>query len=239
MDASRPLIGITPGYDESNRMIFVKDGYYQGIIKAGGMAAVLPLTTEQHILDEFIKRCDGFLICGGPDLDAKFYGESNMPYNGQISPYRDEMEIYIVKNAIERRKPLLGICRGIQVINAAMGGTLYQDIGAQLKGIQIVKHSQDAPKWYPFHEIHIEKGSKVWESFSADRIRVNSFHHQAVKEVAPGFKPTSWTSDGIIESIEYDGHLFAVGVQWHPELMWEKDAIYLKLFEDFVRRAAG
>ncbi|AUS98301.1 peptidase C26 [Clostridium thermosuccinogenes] len=235
---ARPIIGITPGYDEKGEKIFVKDGYYNGIIKAGGLPSILPLTDEEAVLEEFFGICGGFLLCGGPDMDARRFGEENLPCNGEISPLRDSMEIYIAKRAIELGKPVFGICRGIQVMNVALGGTLYQDISSQNRDRRVLKHSQDAPKWYPTHEIFIEEGTKVWRAFMKEKADVNSFHHQAVKDVASGFRVTSRTSDGMVESIEYEGHPFAVGVQWHPEVMWEKNDLHLELFREFVRQAS-
>jgi putative glutamine amidotransferase len=150
----------------------------------------------------------------------------------------DSLELYLARKAVELGIPVLGICRGIQVINVAFGGTLYQDIQAQVRDREVIKHSQSAPVWYPTHEIIIDKSSKVSEAFGSERAVINSFHHQAVKEPASEFKVTSRASDGIIESIEYCGDLFAVGVQWHPELMWQEDRIHLRLFENFVKAAA-
>ena len=144
------------------------------------------------------------------------------------------MELLIAKKAIEMNKPILGICRGIQIMNVAMGGTLYQDIYLQNKENNILKHSQSAPKWYPSHEISIKKDSWVWKSFMKGKSRVNSFHHQAVKEQAEGFEVTARTPDGIIESIEYINNRFCVGVQWHPELMWQKNIEFLNLFKELV-----
>lgn len=237
MNNYKPLIGVTPWYDYKKSLTYIKKGYLEGILKAGGLPILIPAAADDTVLEEFIDRCDGFLVSGGPDVDAKYYGEDNMPYNGDISPYRDYIEIFIAKKAVEYNKPIFGICRGIQVINVAMGGTLYQDIGSQVKDREVIKHSQAAPRWYPTHDILIEKGSKVWQSFKGDCVGVNSFHHQAVRDAAPGFVVTSRAPDGIIESIEHCSHRFAVGVQWHPELMWEEDAAHLKLFEDFVMAA--
>lgn len=243
----RPLIGITPAYSYDEEKIYINDGYMEAVNRAGGLAILLPLTDDEDMMLEFVKRCDGFLLSGGPDIDAKYYNENNMSINGKISPLRDVMEIYIVKKAFETRKPIFGICRGIQILNVAMGGTLYQDINTQLKEQPILKHSQDAPKWYPFHEIYIKKDSIVQEAFKTNIARVNSFHHQAVKDVAPGFEITSKAPDGVIESIEYGGQYvdeyndkpFMIGVQWHPEIMWKKDMVYLKIFEYFISEAKG
>ncbi len=232
----RPLIGITPAYSYDEEKIYINNGYMEAVNRAGGLAVLLPLTDNDSLIMDFIKRCDGFLISGGPDTDAKYYGENNLVYNGTISPLRDVMEIHIVKKAFKAKKPMLGICRGIQILNVAMGGTLYQDINSQIKGENILKHSQSAPRWYPVHEIYIERDSIIWETFKTEIARVNSFHHQAVKDIAPGFMATSKAADGVIESIEYieKQKQFAVGVQWHPEIMWKKDATYLKIFEHFI-----
>jgi len=233
LEKFKPFIGVTPGFNYKKEKLYIKNGYMQGIIEAGGVPVLIPVTEDETILGEIVERLDGFLITGGPDIDAKYFGEQNMPYNGEISPYRDLLEIEITRKALEANKPVFGICRGIQVMNAAMGGTLYQDIGKQVGG-DVLKHSQAAPVWYPTHDINIDAGSKVWYSFGRDTVRVNTFHHQAIKDVAPGFAATSRTADGIIESIEHQKHVFAVGVQWHPELMWQEDRMFLKLFEDFV-----
>jgi putative glutamine amidotransferase len=239
LKSSRPVIGITPWYDYDKKTTYIKNGYCEGINNAGGLGFLIPITQEEEILDCIIEKCDGFLISGGPDVDAKYYGEKNLPFNEDISPYRDFLEMYIVKKAVELNKPLLGICRGIQIMNVVMGGTLYQDIYSQIKERDLSKHSQTAPKWYPTHEINIEAGTKLWEIFKKHSMGVNSYHHQAVKDVAPGFIISSRAQDGIIESIELQNHIFAIGVQWHPELMWQKNREHLKLFEEFVNYCSG
>lgn len=198
---------------------------------------VIPPSEDMDFLGEIFFKCDGILISGGSDIDPKHYGEDNLPGNGNISPLRDFSELFLAKMAMEKNKPILGICRGAQIINVALGGTLYQDIYGQIKDITLIKHVQEAPKWYPTHEITITKGSKVWKSLKTESVRVNSYHHQAVKDLAPGMKATSKTSDGIIESIELDGHKYAVGIQWHPEVMWERHSLFLNIFSDFVAMA--
>ncbi|MCX7922864.1 MAG: gamma-glutamyl-gamma-aminobutyrate hydrolase family protein [Clostridia bacterium] len=231
----RPLIAVTPGYNYDTSMSYVKNGYYEGVIEAGGLPVLLPLTTDEGILLEFISRCDGILLSGGPDIDAKYFGEWNLPLYDEISPQRDTMELFIAQKAIEHDKTVLGICRGIQVINVAMGGTIFQDIYMQNKDKVLVRHSQNAPKWYPTHDVYIEKDSRVAATFNSECVRVNSFHHQAVKDVAPDFVVTSRAEDGIIESIEHAKKTFVVGVQWHPELMWQNDKSFLGLFKEFIR----
>ena len=233
-----PIIGITSGYDYSKKMLFVKNGYYEGIINAGGLPLALPFSENEEVLLKIINTCDGFLISGGPDIDARLFGEENKIFNQEISPCRDMLEVYVIKKAIHMNKPLLGICRGIQVMNVAMGGTIYQDIYSQIKGKDLIKHSQTAPKWYPTHNVFTEKDSKLRGIFANEIIEVNSFHHQEVKELALCFSITATSSDGIIEGIEHKSHKFAVGVQWHPELMWNKSKEALRLFEELVDQSS-
>lgn len=184
----RPLIGVTPGFAAENDRIYIANGYMEGINKVGGLAVLLSLAADEGLLSEALERCDGLLLSGGPDIDAKYYGEANSRYNGAISPPRDQMELFAAKKAFELGKPILGICRGMQVLNAAFGGTLYQDIYSQAAGAEILKHFQEAPGWYPVHNVFLEKGSILWEYFGSDTVRVNSFHHQSVKTAGKGLK---------------------------------------------------
>lgn len=231
---NKPIIGVTPWYNYDNEMAYIKKGYFEGLLEAGGRPVLLPIITDHKSITEYVDMCDGILISGGPDVDALVYGEENLLCNGEISPYRDVMEIAIIREVISKNKPVFGICRGIQIMNVAMGGTLYQDVHAQIKDGMVIKHSQQAPRWYPTHEVILEKNSKVWKAFGSDVVKVNSFHHQAVKDVAKGFEVTARAKDGVIEAIEYIRHKFAVGIQWHQELMWEKEHLYLGLFRDFI-----
>lgn len=237
MPLNRPLIGITPAYEYEEEKICLNSNYAEAINAAGGFAVILPLTEDLEIIAQMAEALDGILLSGGPDIDAVHFHEENMPYNGNISPLRDTMEIALAKEAFRLNKPIFGICRGVQILNVAMGGTLYQDISSQVKSEKVLKHSQAAPRWYPTHDICIVGNSNVWSSFNCGSVRVNSFHHQAIKDVAPGFRATSHTSDGIIELVEFEGDAFVVGVQWHPEHMWKKDPIHLKIFEKFVKAA--
>ncbi len=233
----RPLIGITPGFTDEKNKIQISPGYVDGVNKAGGFAVLLPLTANEDILAAATDRCDGFLLSGGPDIDARYYGEMNYSFNGGINPTRDKMELYIARKAVSIGKPVFGICRGIQVLNVALGGSLYQDIHSQINGGGLLKHSQDAPSWYPVHDVLVEKDSKLWRCYGKESLGVNSFHHQAVKAPGKELRPVAWSPDGIIEAVEHESHVFAVGVQWHPELMWQEDPEVLKLFEVFVSAA--
>ncbi|MDP4093985.1 MAG: gamma-glutamyl-gamma-aminobutyrate hydrolase family protein [Bacillota bacterium] len=228
----RPLIGISSNYNYDNDVTFIKPGYYEAVNEVGGTAVLLPVNAAEEIVLDLAGRLDGFIISGGPDADARFFGEENLPFNQEISPYRDNVEMLLIRKALELNKPILGICRGIQLMNIVSGGTIYQDIEKQRENV--IKHSQQAPKWYPTHNIAIEEDSRIWDCFKSGRADVNSFHHQAVKDTAPGYRVTSRTSDGIIESIEHKTHKFAVGVQWHPELMWKQNHEFLNIFRMFV-----
>jgi putative glutamine amidotransferase len=230
----KPFILVTASYDYDHNISSIKNLYCEALVSAGAAPVVLPLSTNEDLFDIYIDRCDGLMVTGGPDIDAAYYGENNMTYNGELSPYRDVMELALIKKAIQNNKPVLGICRGIQVINVAMGGTLYQDIHEQLKDRQLIKHSQSAPRWYSTHEVVIKKESLLWDALNVEKVHVNSFHHQAVKDIAPDFEATAWSEDGIIECIEYSKDCFVVGVQWHPEDLWKQNAVHHELFKKFA-----
>jgi putative glutamine amidotransferase len=229
----RPKIGISSAIDYETERMNTRTAYAAAIIKAGGLPIMLPITNRKDIIDDFIDLCDGFLISGGPDIDASYYGEYNLNFTGGISPDRDEMEIKLIRAAVLLNKPVFGICRGCQAINVAFGGTLYQDIYSQIDKT-LIRHTQDAPKWYAVHPVNIQKDSRFYKIFGEETILVNSFHHQAIKTLADNFVATGFSPDGIIEAIEYKGKEFIIGAQWHPELMWEKYPIFVKLFEYFV-----
>ena len=234
MNKRKPFIVVTADYDYDKNISSIKNLYCEALVEAGAAPVLLPLSMNEDLLDIYIDRCDGLMVTGGQDIDAAYYGENNMPCNGAVSPYRDVMELALTKKAIANNKPVLGICRGIQVINVAMGGTLYQDIHEQIKDRKLIKHSQSAPRWYATHEVVIKKESFMWEVFNAEKACVNSFHHQAVKDIAPDFEATAWSEDGIIECIEYSKAGFITGVQWHPEDLWKQNAAEHELFKKFA-----
>lgn len=230
----KPFIAVTADYDYNKNISLIKNLYCEALSETGAAPILLPLSMNDDLIDIYIDRCDGLMVTGGPDVDASCYGEKNMTFNGELSPYRDVMEIALIKKAVLRNKPILGICRGMQIINAAMGGTLYQDIHEQIKDRQVIKHSQSAPRWHTTHDICIKKDSFIGKVFNTERISVNSFHHQAVKEIAPDFEGTAWSDDGILEAMEYSKSCFAVGVQWHPEDLWKQNNLQCELFKQFI-----
>lgn len=233
----RPIIGITPGLLRDKNKLCLGQGYVNGVNKAGGMAVILPLVAGDDIVDRIMEAVDGILFSGGPDIDARYFGEENLKYGGEISPERDSFELLLAKKAIEQRKPVLGICRGMQLLNVALGGTLHQDIYIGYSPGEVLKHWQEAPEWYPVHDVRISEGSRLNSIYSSVTLGVNSFHHQAVNKPGSGLSIAAKSSDGIIEAVEGLDDQFITAVQWHPELMWQENPLHLRLFEAFVSAA--
>lgn len=228
----RPLIAITGSHDYENGRSIFNEGYYHAVEAAGGIPVLIPMLKEQATIAELIRRVDGVLFAGGPDLDPVYFGQEPHPKMGRITPERDALEIALAKEAFALDLPVLGICRGIQLLNVVAGGTIIQDIPS--KSGEWIKHSQDAPRWYPTHSVKIAADSRLKDMLSVTEIRTNSFHHQAIDTPAPIFTVTAKAPDGIIEAVESTEHKFVVGVQWHPEEMFEKDPRFLGIFQAFV-----
>lgn len=233
----RPVIGITPGTIAEKNKLSLGQGYVNGILKAGGLAMILPLSDEDSIIERILETTDGILFSGGADIDARYYKEENLKCCGKISPERDRFEISLAKKAIERKMPVLGICRGLQLINVVLGGTLYQDIHTSQTRQNILKHWQEAPDAYPVHDIRIKTGTRLHNIYGTEALGVNSFHHQAVKDAGDSLSIVANTSDGVIEAIEGTGSNFLVAVQWHPEDMWQEYPEHLRIFEAFIQES--
>ena len=231
----KPLIGITPSFNSGTGVISLQKNYGEAIAASGGIPVSFLLSEDPGILLEAFKRCDGILLSGGIDIDPGSYKEARISACGGSATRRDDMEIFIVRRALKKNLPILGICRGMQLMNIAAGGTLYQDIYTQISDRPILRHTRTAANLHPRHEIEIVRNSIIHNSFHTDRVWVNSYHHQAVKTLAPGFRVTSRASDGIIESIEHSDRKFAVGIQWHPERLWAIESIYQNIFIEFIR----
>lgn len=226
----QPLIGITCGQERDG--YFVTYYYAQAVQAAGGMPVLLPFLEREEDLEYYHRLLDGLILSGGGDVDPIYFGEEPVPELGEICPERDRFELGLAKLFLTAPKPVLAICRGMQVLNIAAGGTLCQHLEVKPG---LVKHRQHAPKWYPTHDIEISPGSKLFDLLGGcQTIRVNSFHHQAIGKVAPGFKVNAWAKDGVIEGLERENGDFCLGVQWHPECMWEKDQSQLELFKALV-----
>jgi putative glutamine amidotransferase len=225
----RPVIGITCDYDWENSRVQLHSSYYEGVFRSGGQPFLIPCL-EEFFSSDILDRLDGLLLTGGQDCDSYLFGEEPHPQVGNINPLRDSLEIELCREAAARDMPVLGICRGIQVINIAMGGDIYQDLPTQWEGKPLVCHNQRGPRWFGVHEVHLKGESLLRKVMGVDKIRTNSFHHQAVRRLAEGFKAVGHTVDGVIEAMESSSHSFLIGVQWHPERMWERDPRMLQLF---------
>lgn len=233
-DCMKPLIGITAGQHKGTTHI-LKDTYVQAVIRAGGIPVIVPIGNEPNCA-QLIEPFDGFIFSGGEDVDPTLFGEEPARGLGEVAPARDAFEMAFAKAAIQSNKPILGICRGMQLLNVALGGSLYQDIETQKEGT-IRQHDQKAPPSHPSHFVQLTEGSYLQKIFTKETIKVNSFHHQAVKQMGASLKIGGVASDGVIEAFESTEHPFFVGVQWHPEALLEKeDEGSLQLFQAFIQK---
>ena len=232
-----PVIGLTGNFQDGNCML--AEGYYQSILKAGGTPFIIPCYDNTDALINTLEKLDGILLTGGADINPLFLGEEPVKELHGINPRRDRQELLLTRLAADRQIPILGICRGIQTMNAAFGGPLYQDIHSQMEGTRI-KHSQELDRSYASHTVTIEKDTLLHNLFKADTIAVNSFHHQAVKEAAPGFRVCARATDGVIEAMESTEYKSMLGVQWHPECFILKgDECMMPIFHWLIQEAAS
>ncbi|MGO0123500.1 gamma-glutamyl-gamma-aminobutyrate hydrolase family protein [Desulfothermobacter acidiphilus] len=230
-------IGITLGLDPEGRRYQLGRLYVEAVHRAGGLPVLLPPLPPTEAIAA-LRLVRGLLLSGGGDLDPHYFGEEPLPYTRRIDPSRDAFELALAGLALKRSIPLLGICRGMQVLNVAAGGTLYQDL--TLGSSRPLKHYQEAPDWYASHWVEIRPDSRLSHILGGvTRIRTNSFHHQAVCRLAPGLRAVAWTSDGVVEAVEAEGKTLALGVQFHPEAMVHQDPLFLRLFLALVQAAGG
>jgi len=236
-----PLIGIPGRSDQSSRSgspVFAQNQtYVEAVTTAGGAPVLIPLNLNERALRAIYERLDGLLLAGGEDVHPKHYGEAVHEKCGQSDEARDAVELTLAGWALAEGLPILAICRGIQVLNVAAGGTLYQDIASQSPGS--LKHDcwPDYARNYLAHQVTVNGDSRLAAIMGQSRVGVNSTHHQAVKDLAPGFTVVAQATDGLIESIEGHDHPFALGVQWHPEELVEDAPPMRRLFEEFVSAA--
>ena len=232
---ARPVIGITGNYNQETCTL--AEGYYQSVLKAGGIPFIIPPFYETDRLGELLDRLDGIIFSGGGDINPLLLGEEPIKELHSITPERDLQELLLARLAYDRQIPMLGICKGIQIINAALGGTNYQDIHTQMEGMRI-KHSQDQDRRYPSHQVSITDGSILAKLFGTE-LAVNSFHHQACKTAAPCLTVTAMSTDGVIEAVESNEFKSILGVQWHPETYILRNSTdMLPIFEWLVSESA-
>lgn len=234
-----PLIGLTASQNTTqagSRTFYVNEAYVQAIHRAGGAPLLIPNGISEDALAEIVDRLDGILFTGGGDVDPERYGAASHPKLGEVDESRDRAELYLVREIIRQEQPFLGICRGIQVINVAMGGTLYVDIADQRPGSIKHDYHSESPRSYPTHPVEVEPTSRLAGILGATSIAVNSFHHQGVERLASDFREVGQAPDGLVEGMELPGYSFGLAVQWHPEGMPEVEAMQ-NLFRAFVQAA--
>jgi putative glutamine amidotransferase len=261
-----PIIGVTATTEnDGKRKHYLFDSYAAALHRVHCAPLIIPSPdilfrdTYEALAEKIVSGIDGLLLSGGEDVDARQYHEENYPFTGVFTEERDFFELALCRSAVRHGKPILGICRGIQALNVAMGGSLFQDIVAQHPGKQMLMHSQKAPNYSAVHDVELARSSLLARiildsntvpdknSNAVVPVPVNSFHHQAIHVCAPGFIITAHAHDGIIEAIEPGGdtpclygklHPFTIGVQWHPERMDRHHAHAARLFAGFAAACA-
>jgi putative glutamine amidotransferase len=239
MVARSPVIGVIAhklclGDAKTSRNVDGQYGdYCRSIVLAGGAPVLIPLELGEPAWRAIYERLDGILFPGGVDVAPLFYGQDPHPQLGRVDDALDEAELLLARWALVEHIPVLGICRGIQLLNVAAGGSLIQDIPAQFSGA--LRHASSETVYA--HQVHIEPETRLADALGTRECRTNSRHHQAIQDVAPGFKITAYAPDGIVEGIEMPGVSFIVGVQWHPENLAPTDPQQLGLFRSFVQAA--
>ncbi len=230
----KPLIGVMPQYNAVEKRIYIAEHYMNGIFEGGGLPVMLPFVKSKNDIKALVKKFDGFLFTGGQDINPSLYGQPLYDCSDEISPKRDELELNLFKAILKENKPVLGICRGMQLINVALGGTLKQDIlGAKEVGMTL-QHLQKTPYDTPVHEVSIKKDTLIHKILGKEKILVNSAHHQGIERLGKGLLSIATSVDELIEAIEIKGLDFGIAVQWHPEQLLKTDPNARKLFVAFV-----
>ena len=230
MNEERPVIGIIPLYDVQRESIWLIPGYQKMLEEAGAVPLILPFSTERNTVQQLCRMADGFLFTGGQDVNPSLYGERKSDRCGEILSERDEMEIQYFSYCLDNDVPALGICRGIQFMNAFLGGTLYQDLPSE-KGLN---HVQKPPYSSHFHSVEVMEGTLLHDILGKDKINVNSYHHQAVRDVSEKLEICAVSEDGIVEALAHREKEFILAVQWHPELDYSLEINSRKIVKYFV-----
>ena len=234
----RPLIGISDLYKDGNSSA-VPRSYVDAVLQVGGLPVVIPLMYDNEKITELLSTLDGIIFTGGEDFDPSYYNERPIPQMGKVNAFRDEFDIKLLRLAVEQGVPVLGICRGLQLINITYGGSLYQDLSTQYHDNSI-RHRQKQPKEDASHSVIVEDNT-VFSSIVQQRmLMVNSSHHQAIKKVAPGFRVAGKSPDKIVEAIEkIDSKNWILGVQFHPEVRVTRDDAMRRIFQRFIDEASN
>lgn len=231
----KPIIGLTSQYEYGVGRNFNKINYtyIDAIVKAGGVPIILPILNNIDILELYIDSIDGLILTGGEDVSPLLFGEEPIKEVKDICYDRDKMEIELFNKAYEKGIPVLGICRGLQVFNVALGGTLYQDIHVQIPNALGHVSTYNIDRGY--HSINIKKDTILYEVFGKEKISVNSQHHQSVKDLGKDLRVNAISSDGVIEGVESTTDTLVLGVQFHPEAMINAHEEFLNIFHHFIK----
>lgn len=236
--SQRPVIGVVPLVDYKLESLWMLPGYFDAVAEAGGVPVMLPLTADAEALSCALDVVDGVVVGGGQDVDPSLYGERGQQAAalcGELCPERDAMEALLVPELVARDVPTLGICRGIQVANAVLGGTLWQDLPRQRPSV--VEHHGKPPYDQPVHSVEVLARTPLAACVGAGELAVNSYHHQALRDMAPGLEVMAAAADGVVEAVWRPASRFFWAVQWHPEFAHKVDEPSRKIFSALVEAA--
>lgn len=228
----KPIIGVTLLWDEEKNSYWMLPGYLEGLEEAGAIPIILPLAADGADIAQLADLCDGFLFTGGQDVAPQLYGEAMKPTCGELCPARDTLEQELLNRALEQDKPILGICRGLQILNVTLGGTLYQDLPTEHPSE--IEHSMKPPYDQAAHTVRILPDTPLAALLQKQELGVNSCHHQAIRSLAPSLVEMARSTDDLIEAVYLPGKTFVWGVQWHPELSFRTDEDSRKMFMALV-----
>ena len=239
MGTGKPFIGITMRHELETERFYLARHYGEAVAAAGGVPVHIPLIPDPELIRALVGRLDGVLLPGSAsDVDPLLYGREPHAKLGPVHPLKDETDLLVLKELEERRLPLLAICFGMQVWNVHRGGSLIQDIHSEVP--KALKHEQGAPRERPSHQVKIRPESLLASLAGEGAALVNSHHHQALEQIGEGLQASAWSSDGLVEAVEdaREGR-WALGVQWHPEIGWEKDGLSANIFRAFLQAASS
>ena len=238
MKHRKPLVALTPYHNIEKDEPYMRPAYLKALRTAGAVPVILPLEANADELEQLTDAFDAFLFTGGPDIHPFYFGEETQRCCGNVSSKRDWLELTLLKLAMKAKKPVLGICRGIQLLNIGLGGDIYQDLPSQFQEEFPIAHAQPFYYSIPSHTVCVTPGSLLSQISGKDTIQVHSMHHQAVRRLAPGLIATGHAPHGLIECVEYPEYpAFFLGIQWHPEYLWEQDEAAMGIFTTFVKAA--
>ena len=239
MAQKKPVILLTPYFNTERDEPYMRPACLKAVRHAGGIPVILPMDLTEADLAQLLEGADAVLFTGGPDVHPFFFGEETQAHCGNVCLRRDELELALLRLAMEAKKPILGVCRGVQILNIGLGGDIYQDIPSQFKEEFPIAHTQPFAYDIPSHTVSVTPGTLLARIAQNSVIKVNSMHHQAVRRVAPGLTASGHAPGGLVECVEKPDYPFFIGVQWHPEYLWEQDKAAERLFGMFVEAARG